>query len=242
MKPIIRIILAFAASLPASYESWSASRPNVIIIMADDMGWSDIGCYGSEIETPNLDRLANNGLRFTQFYNTGRCCPTRASLLTGTYPHQAGIGWMMSDSGFPGYKGDLGSDVRTIAEVLKPAKYSTYLSGKWHVTPNIYPGNSQHNWPIQRGFDRFYGTIHGAGSFFDPNSLTRQNTLISPFAECFLFGSFRVLALEGVLENAPGTPRYWQKKRHELIGKLENLGPFQLFFTLSCAFYLSSLR
>ena len=163
--------------------AFGQSRPNVIIVMADDMGWSDIGCYGSEIETPNLDRLARNGLRFTQFYNTGRCCPTRASLLTGTYPHQAGIGHMMNDTGLPGYKGDLGSDVQTIAEVLKPAKYSTYLSGKWHVTPKIHPGSSQHNWPRQRGFDRFYGTIHGAGSFFDPNSLTRQNTLISPYAD-----------------------------------------------------------
>ena len=163
--------------------AFGQSRPNVIIVMADDMGWSDIGCYGSEIETPNLDRLAKNGLRFTQFYNTGRCCPTRASLLTGTYPHQAGIGHMMNDTGLPGYKGDLGSDVQTIAEVLKPAKYSTYLSGKWHVTPKIHPGSSQHNWPRQRGFDRFYGTIHGAGSFFDPNSLTRQNTLISPNAD-----------------------------------------------------------
>ena len=95
----------------------AAKRPNVIIVMADDMGWSDIGCYGSEIETPNLDRLAKNGLRFTQFYNTGRCCPTRASLLTGTYPHQAGIGHMMNDRNLPGYKGDLGKDVRTIAEV-----------------------------------------------------------------------------------------------------------------------------
>ena len=147
------------------------------------MGWSDIGCYGSEIETPNLDRLAKNGLRFTQFYNTGRCCPTRASLLTGTYPHQAGIGHMMNDTGLPGYKGDLGTDVQTIAEVLKPAKYSTYLSGKWHVTPKVTPGSSQHNWPRQRGFDRFYGTIHGAGSFFDPNSLTRGNSLISPYAD-----------------------------------------------------------
>jgi len=159
------------------------NRPNVIIVMADDMGWSDIGCYGSEIETPNLDRLANNGLRFTQFYNTGRCCPTRASLLTGTYPHQAGIGHMMNDTGLPGYKGDLGTNVQTIAEVLRPAKYSTYLSGKWHVTPKVQPGSSQHNWPRQRGFDRFYGTIHGAGSFFDPNSLTRDNTLLSPYAD-----------------------------------------------------------
>lgn len=147
------------------------------------MGWSDLGCYGSEIETPNLDRLAKGGLRFTQFYNTGRCCPTRASLLTGVYPHQAGIGHMMKNNGLPGYRGDLGKDVRTIAEVLKPAKYSTYLSGKWHLTPNTLPGSIQENWPMQRGFDRFYGTIHGAGSFFDPHSLSRGNQLISPYAD-----------------------------------------------------------
>ena len=180
---IMKFQILFYLSLFVSLSLFGQSRPNVIIVMADDMGWSDIGCYGSEIETPNLDRLAKNGLRFTQFYNTGRCCPTRASLLTGTYPHQAGIGHMMSDTGLPGYTGDLGSNVQTIAEVLSPAKYSTYLSGKWHVTPKIHPGSSQHNWPRQRGFDRFYGTIHGAGSFFDPNSLTRDNTLISPHAD-----------------------------------------------------------
>ena len=175
--------LLFFLTLTFPLLSFAAKRPNVVVVMADDMGWSDIGCYGSEIETPNLDRLAKNGLRFTQFYNTGRCCPTRATLLTGTYAHQAGIGHMMNDRGLPGYKGDLGNDVRTIAEVMKTADYSTYLSGKWHVTPKIRPGDSQHNWPRQRGFDRFYGTIHGAGSFFDPNSLTRGNTLISPYAD-----------------------------------------------------------
>ena len=180
MKPKI---LLFFLTLTFPLLGFAAKRPNVVVIMADDMGWSDIGCYGSEIETPNLDRLAKNGLRFTQFYNTGRCCPTRATLLTGTYAHQAGIGHMMNDRGLPGYKGDLGNDVRTIAEVMKTADYSTYLSGKWHVTPKIRPGDSQHNWPRQRGFDRFYGTIHGAGSFFDPNSLTRGNTLISPYAD-----------------------------------------------------------
>ena len=114
----------FCLLLLSSVLACGQSRPNVIIVMADDMGWSDIGCYGSEIETPNLDRLAKNGLRFTQFYNTGRCCPTRASLLTGTYPHQAGIGHMMNDTGLPGYKGDLGTDVQTIAAVLKPAMYT----------------------------------------------------------------------------------------------------------------------
>ncbi|HJN89920.1 MAG TPA: sulfatase-like hydrolase/transferase, partial [Verrucomicrobiota bacterium] len=147
--------------------------------MADDMGWSDIGCYGGEIETPNLNGLAEGGVRFTQFYNTGRCCPTRATLLSGTYAHQAGIGHMMNPRNLPGYKGDLNKNVRTIAEVMKSAGYSTYMAGKWHVTPKIQPGGPRDNWPRQRGFDRFYGTIHGAGSFFDPNSLTRENTQVS---------------------------------------------------------------
>ena len=173
-------LVSLLACVPASV---AAPRPNIIVIMSDDMGFSDIGCYGSEIETPVLDGLAANGLRFTQFYNTARCCPTRASLLTGLYQHQAGIGHMMNDRGHPGYRGDLNQNCRTVAEVLGPAGYETYAIGKWHVTPHVRPGEPQHNWPLQRGFDRFYGTIHGAGSFFDPNSLTRDNTLISPFAD-----------------------------------------------------------
>ena len=95
----------------------AAERPNVIIILSDDMGFSDIGCYGGEIQTPNLDRLARGGLRFTQFYNTARCCPTRACLMTGLYPHQAGVGHMMSDSGLDGYRGDLNRR-RTIRSTL----------------------------------------------------------------------------------------------------------------------------
>ncbi len=160
-------------------------RPNVIVILSDDMGYSDIGCYGSEIETPNLDQLAREGLRFTQFYNTARCCPTRASLLTGLYPHQAGIGHMMNDRGYEGYRGDLNRHCVTIAEALKPAGYRTYMAGKWHVTKVVDPQTEEdkHNWPLQRGFDRFYGTIHGAGNFFDPNTLTRDNTFISPYAD-----------------------------------------------------------
>ena len=156
-------------------------RPNIVVIMSDDMGFSDLGCYGGEVNTPNLDRLASNGLRFTQFYNTGRCCPTRGSLLTGLYPHQSGIGHMMSDDGTDGYRGDLSNNALTIAEVLKTEGYKTYMSGKWHVTPHIKPNGPKYNWPLQRGFDHFYGTIHGAGSFYDPNSLTRDNTQISPF-------------------------------------------------------------
>ncbi|MDF1659038.1 MAG: arylsulfatase [Verrucomicrobiales bacterium] len=158
-------------------------RPNIILIMSDDMGYSDIGCYGGEIETPHLDGLAKEGVRFTQFYNTGRCCPTRASLLTGLYPHQAGIGHMMDDRGFDAYRGDLNRECVTIAEALRPAGYRNYMSGKWHVTPyraDELKNPDTSNWPLQRGFDRFYGTIHGAGSFFDPNSLTRDNRYITP--------------------------------------------------------------
>lgn len=155
------------------------STPNIVLIMSDDMGYSDIGCYGGEISTPHLDRLAAHGLRYSQFYNTARCCPTRASLLTGLYPHQARIGHMMQDKGLPGYQGNLGRNCVTIAEVLRPAGYSTYMAGKWHVTPPEH----RDNWPLQRGFGRFYGTIHGAGSFFDPNTLTRDNAFISPYAD-----------------------------------------------------------
>ena len=159
-----------------------APPPNIILIMSDDMGISDIGCYGSEIDTPVLDGLAGNGVRFTQFYNTARCCPTRACLMTGLYPHQAGVGHMMNDRGVDGYRGDLNKNCMTIAEVMKTAGYSAYMAGKWHVTKVTNPGSEaeKHNWPCQRGFDRFYGTIHGAGSLWDPNTLTRDNRYITP--------------------------------------------------------------
>lgn len=157
-------------------------RPNIILIMSDDMGYSDIASYGGVIHTPILDDLAENGLRFTQFYNTARCCPTRASLLTGLYPHQAGIGHMIGDLGSDGYRGELSKHSLTIAEVLKKAGYATYMSGKWHVTrydPSATEA-SKYNWPLQRGFDKFFGTIHGAGSFYDPASLARDNEFITP--------------------------------------------------------------
>ena len=155
----------------------SRKRPNIIVIMADDMGYSDIGCYGSEISTPNLDRLASRGLRFTQFYNMARCCPTRASLLTGLHPHQTGIGHMTEDLGHPSYQGDLNRQCVTIAEALRPAGYRTLVAGKWHVTPG-YKIESRHNWPLQRGFDRYYGEMIGAGSYYDPPILVRDNTVV----------------------------------------------------------------
>lgn len=157
-----------------------ASRPNIILIMADDMGYTDIGCYGSEIKTPELDQLAENGVRFTQFYNTSRCCPTRAALLTGLYSHQAGIGLMTGDRGYESYRGDLNNQCVTLAEALGRGGYKNYMSGKWHVTKHTRPIGPKHNWPLQRGFDKFYGTIIGAGSFFDPATLCRGNTFITP--------------------------------------------------------------
>ncbi len=178
----MRRITLCVVTLLASVLIAEAAKPNIIVILSDDMGYTDLGCYGGEINTPNLDSLAAGGLRFTQFYNTGRCCPTRACVLTGLYPHQAGVGHMMGDEkrGLPGYRSQLGRDAVTIAEALKGAGYKSYISGKWHVTP---VDDRKHNWPLQRGFDRFYGTIHGAGSFYDPNSLTRGNEFISPAAD-----------------------------------------------------------
>ena len=155
------------------------TRPNIIVILADDMGFSDLGCYGGEIETPHLDRLARGGLRFTQFYNCGRCCPTRASLLTGLYPHQAGIGHMTDDRGQDGYRGDLNPQCVTLAEVLRPAGYSTSMVGKWHVTkftgPQA-PARERRNWPLQRGFDRFCGFLAGTSDYFAPKNLFFDNT------------------------------------------------------------------
>jgi arylsulfatase len=145
---------AFAA--PAA----PARRPNILVIMADDMGFSDIGCYGSEIQTPNLDGLAARGMRFTQFYNTARCCPTRASLLTGLYPHQAGVGHMVEDKGLEGYRGRLNNRCVTIAEVLRQGGYRTLMAGKWHI------GEKRPHWPCDRGFDRYWGLISGASNYW----------------------------------------------------------------------------
>ncbi len=136
------------------------SQPNIVLIMADDLGYSDLGCYGAEIETPHLDALATNGLRFTNFYNSARCCPTRAALLTGLYPHQAGIGHMTRDDGLAAYRGFLNDRCVTLAEVLRKAGYATLMTGKWHV------GSAPGQWPLDRGFDRFWGVPSGGGVYF----------------------------------------------------------------------------
>lgn len=150
-----------------------SEQPNILLILNDDMGYSDIGCYGGEMDTPNLDELADNGTRFTQFYNTARCSPSRASLLTGLHPHQTDIGVLTYNQGPEGYAGDLNKNCVTMAEVLRNQGYRTYMSGKWHISSEL--NTPSDSWPKQRGFDHFYGTIIGAGSFYDPNTLTRGN-------------------------------------------------------------------
>lgn len=159
-------------------EGANKSKPNIIVILADDMGYSDLGCYGSEIKTPNLDQLAEKGTRLTRFYNSSRCCPTRASLLTGLYQHNTGMGWMTAaDLNHQGYTGDLNNQCATIPELLRSAGYMNYMAGKWHVTSEKYTGKDgpKHNWPIQRGFDKFFGTLKGGGNYFDPPSLAVDN-------------------------------------------------------------------
>lgn len=177
LAAVVAIMATFDGLATAADQS---SRPNIIVILSDDMGYSDIGCYGGEARTPNLDALAAGGVRFTQFYNCARCCPTRASLLTGLYPHQAGMGHMTDDRGHDGYRGQLNRSSVTIAEALQASGYRTFMCGKWHVTSDIRPNGDKSNWPLQRGFENFYGTITGAGSFYDPATLCRQNDFITP--------------------------------------------------------------
>lgn len=142
-------------------------RPNILLILADDLGYSDLGCFGGEIATPNLDRLARGGVRFTQFYNSARCCPSRAALLTGLYPHQTGMGNMVggqADPKYPGYTGRINEGVQFLPHVLNKAGYATLMSGKWHLGQ---PG------PVRRGFEDFYGMVHGFDSFWDSSKYTR---------------------------------------------------------------------
>ena len=136
-------------------------KPNIILIVVDDMGYADLGSYGSEINTPNLDKLASEGLRLKEFYNNAICAPTRASILTGQDQHKAGIGYFDVNLGLPAYQGYLNKESVTLAEVLKQAGYSTLMSGKWHV------GNDSLGWPNQRGFEKFFGIIGGAANYFN---------------------------------------------------------------------------
>lgn len=170
MKRIRDILLAaiVISTTACGIDNQPKQRPNIILIMVDDMGYSDIGSYGGEIPTPNIDGMAGNGIRFTRFYNTSRCCPTRASLLTGLYPHETGIGHMTSegpfdfDYGEDGYRGNLNQHCVTLAEVLGDQGYHTYMTGKWHL------GSDMEDRPLQRGFEKYYGSLRGAFNYFKP--------------------------------------------------------------------------
>ncbi|HJN65491.1 MAG TPA: arylsulfatase [Pirellulales bacterium] len=180
------VMICIAAGLLGADE-----RPNILLVLVDDMGYSDLGCYGGEIDTPQIDSLAANGLRFSGFYNTGRCCPTRASLLTGLYPHQTGVGKMTFEENRPGYRGFLQPNCVTIAEVLREAGYQTSMVGKWHLSQTRMGPRHMRNlnnqvllkqfsdpetYPVGRGFDSHYGIIWGVVNHFDPFTLVRDTT------------------------------------------------------------------
>lgn len=207
-------------SVPATANSGrnvKKEKPNIVLIMVDDMGYSDIGCYGGEIPTPNIDRLAERGVRYTQFYNSARSCPTRASLLTGLYPQQAGIGAMSEDPGrkkdgkhpenrgVHGYMGYLNRNCVTLAEVLKEAGYHTYMTGKWHVGML-----GQEKWPLQRGFEHFYGILAGACSYVKPQGgrgLTLDNTkLEAPESPYYTTDAFTDYAIRFIGEQQDEKP------------------------------------
>ncbi|WP_018968779.1 arylsulfatase [Rubritalea marina] len=184
-------LISFLLVLPICLHA--AERPNVIVIMVDDMGFSDLGYHGGEIDTPYLDALAHGGVRFSQFHNSGRCCPTRATLITGLHPHQTGVGHMTNppnhpahDNGVAGYRGFLNRQCVTIAEALKDSGYATFMTGKWHLGYN-----DRSRWPMQRGFDKFYGCVSGATRFFHP---------VAP--RDMVFGNDPVMPLESTTDEA----------------------------------------
>ena len=170
MAILFAAVQVYALCLSAASDG--PSRPNIVLIMVDDMGFSDLGCYGGEIETPVLDGLAARGLRFKQFYNNGRCCPTRAALMTGLHPHQAGVGHMTETPEIPSplenepYQGYLNQNCTTVAEVLKASGYHTLMAGKWHLGYH-----RKDTWPLQRGFDKYFGIISGASHYLKPDGL-----------------------------------------------------------------------
>ena len=157
-------------------------RPNVFLVLLDDVGFSDFGCYGSPISTPTIDRLADEGIRSTGFHTTAMCSTTRAALLTGRNHHSVGMGCLANfDSGFPGYRGKISADAPTIAEMLRPHGYRNYMVGKWHATSvtETGPTGPFDGWPLGRGFDRFYGFLDAETDQYSPE-LVRDNSHVTP--------------------------------------------------------------
>ena len=161
LKNVIFLIIFLLGGQTFAQKVPQNRKPNIILILADDMGFSDIGNFGSNIQTPVLDKMASEGLKMTNFYNASRCCPTRASLMTGLFQHQAGVGDMMNTRPQSAYQGYLNKNCVTIAEALKSGGYATFMAGKWHI------GQAKENWPTRRGFDHYFGLIDGANSYFE---------------------------------------------------------------------------
>jgi len=195
---VTKFISSMAGGLLSVLPLEAAQQPNVLLIMVDDMGYSDLGCYGSEIETPHLDTLADAGVKYRQVRNYARCCPSRASLLTGRYAHEVQLGWMTAaDEQVPGYRGGASRDFPMIPELLRPAGYNTHLAGKWHVMqdaglePFFKTGQTHGDFPLDRGFDSYFGILRGGnrvsydregnrlgGGYFTPWDLVRDTTHI----------------------------------------------------------------
>jgi len=163
---------------------WSPRRqakpgsPNIVVILMDDMGWSDPGCFGGEIATPHMDALAARGLRLAHYTTHPICSPARAALLTGVNAHAAGTGWLANnDPGYPGYRGEIPRDCATLPETLRAAGYATFMTGKWHntPTPDCTPSGDKRSWPVQRGFDHFRGFLEGEAHFFFPAAVMNDN-------------------------------------------------------------------
>lgn len=178
--------------------------PNIVLILADDLGFSDIGCFGGEIPTPHLDALAADGVRLTQFYNTARCSPSRASLLTGLHPHQTGVAILTRDDTPAGYPGTLNERCATVAEVLRDAGYATHMAGKWHVSGRTDAPNE--TWPTRRGFDRFFGTLDGGGSYFVPPTLVDGEVFIDPPEDFYYTDAVAQFASDAIRDHVRDQP------------------------------------
>ncbi|MBB5644934.1 arylsulfatase [Pedobacter cryoconitis] len=172
MKKRIVILILFCVIIAVQTFAQQA-KPNIVVILADDLGFSDIGAFGSEIHTPVLDKLAKQGLVMSQFYNAARCCPSRAALLTGLYPHQAGVGDMVQNKGSEAYQGFLNSNCATMGELLKTGGYNTIVSGKWHV--GLVPSA----WAVNRGFDKSFTLQNNGSSYFNSQPLYNDGRVVT---------------------------------------------------------------
>ncbi len=190
-QPASSAIPGFAGSIGRTREestpAWTprasapSGSPNIVIVYMDDMGYSDPGCFGGEIDTPHIDALAARGLRFSHYTSHPICSPARAALLTGINAHAAGTGWLANNHpGYPGYSGEIPADAATLAETLRAAGYETIMTGKWHNTPtrDCVPSAPKHAWPTSRGFDTFYGFMEGEAHFFFPAQLMMGKQLV----------------------------------------------------------------